>query len=68
MSGTGLYTKNVPPFERVLRIFVALMAIGVALFILPAPSSYLAAAGAVGFSLTGFFGFCPACAMIGRKI
>lgn len=68
MSGTGLYTKNVPPFERVLRIVVALIAVGVAWFTLPAPWSYAAAAGAVGFSLTGFFGFCPACAMIGRKI
>jgi DUF2892 family protein len=68
MSSTALYVKNVPPLERAVRILVALAVVALALLRLPAPWSYVAAAGAVGFALTGLFGYCPACAMIGRRL
>jgi hypothetical protein len=33
-----------------------------------APLGYAIAAGGVTAILTGFFGFCPMCAMVGRKL
>ena|ERR1700742_4187401 len=68
MMSTSFFAKNVPPFERILRVVIALAAVVAALMLLPAPWSYVAAAGSLGFSLTGFIGYCPACAMIGRRL
>lgn len=65
---SSLYTKNVPPVERAVRVVVALGAIALALFGLPAPWSYVVAVASAGFSLTGFVGYCPACAMVGRRL
>ena len=65
---SSLYVKNVPPVERVVRVGVAIATVAVALVLLKAPWSYLVAASSIGFSLTGFLGYCPACAMVGRKI
>ena len=68
MPSNALYVKNVPPLERAIRVVVALAVVAYALAALHAPWSYLVAASAIGFSLTGFFGYCPACAAIGRRI
>lgn len=68
MVTNSLYIKNVPPLERLLRILVALVVLGVALLRLPAPWSYLTAVASIGISLTGLLGYCPACAMVGRRI
>lgn len=63
-----LYLKNVPGWERFVRILagVILAAAGVVMFKLTLWGYVLAASG-MGFALTGFVGFCPMCAMIGRK-
>jgi hypothetical protein len=64
-----LYVKNLPGWERALRIVMGLaglvfaamnwgsvnLAVGVGLM------------GAV-LAVTGLFGFCPMCAMVGRKL
>lgn len=63
------YVKNVPSWERALRIVLGLLALaftalhwnGSALLI------NLGLAGAV-LSLSGLFGFCPMCALAGRKL
>lgn len=64
-----LYVKNVPNSERILRV-VAGLAVGVAAiaYFGATPTGY--AGGAIGamIALTGFVGFCPACAMVGRKL
>lgn len=65
---TPFYTKNVPPLERLLRVLAALAVVAFALLRLPAPWSYLVAVVSVGFSVTGFVGYCPACAMVGRRL
>jgi hypothetical protein len=65
---SAFYVKNVPPVERWLRILVALAVVAYALVALGGLWRPLVAAGAGGFALTGLFGFCPACAMIGRKL
>jgi len=64
----ALYVKNVPPVERVVRVVVSVAAAGAALALLPQPWSFIGAASALGFSVTGFVGFCPACALYGRRL
>lgn len=64
---TAIYPKNVPPWERFVRIALSAVAASYGLFFLTAPWSWAVAASAVGFALTGLFGFCPACAMMGRR-
>lgn len=63
------YAKNVPGWERAMRIMLGVACIGFG--ILNWGGSALAVAvfmtGAM-LALTGLFGFCPACALIGRKI
>ena len=62
------YVKNVPNGERVLRVLIGLVGAGLSLALLPGPWSWLGAASAAGLSVSGLLGFCPACAMVGRKL
>ena len=64
-----LYQKNLPVWERVLRVIAAAAMIAVGLITLGAsPLGWLLAASGAFTALTGFVGFCPACAMVGRKL
>ena len=69
MLKTMFYVKNVPVWERILRI-----ALGVALtlyVIIATPAmliTVLSLFTAVFVVVTGFVGWCPMCAMVGRKI
>lgn len=63
---TAFYAKNVPAWERFLRVALSLVGI-VYGFSLPSPFSWVVAASAAGFAVTGLVGFCPACAMLGRR-
>ncbi len=64
-----LYVKNVPPIERAIRV---LMGIG----LLVAAVMWLGAnakgwiIGAMGMmaAMSGLVGWCPMCAMVGRKL
>jgi hypothetical protein len=70
-----LYRKNLPGWERAVRTIVGTAMIGYGLYGLPgllsmpgAVAGYLiAGTGAIAL-LSGFFGFCPMCAMVGRKL
>ncbi|MFO1340932.1 MAG: DUF2892 domain-containing protein [Burkholderiaceae bacterium] len=62
------YVKNVPAGERVLRTLAGAVAAGVSLAWLAAPWGWLGAASAAGLALSGLVGFCPMCAMVGRKL
>ena len=62
------YVKNVPGGERVLRMLVGAAGAIAALTFLPVPWSWGGAASAAGLTLSGLLGFCPACAMVGRKL
>lgn len=63
------YTKNVPNWERAIRV---IMAIGLGGYALAGNVSHGLAIGlwvAAGMMvMTGFMGFCPMCAMVGRKL
>jgi hypothetical protein len=63
------YRKNLPGWERAMRGIGGAMMIGYGLIGLSGttPGYLLAGAGAVAIA-TGFFGFCPMCAMVGRKL
>jgi hypothetical protein len=65
---TAFYAKNVPNWERWLRLFVAALVVAGGLVSLAAPWSWVVAGSALGFALTGLVGFCPACALVGRRL
>ena len=62
------YVKNVPNGERVARVFCGLTSAGLAFALLPGAWGWAAAAAAGGVVLSGLVGFCPMCAMVGRKL
>ena len=63
------YVKNVPGWERGLRVAAGLLMIACGLLGLAGLLvGYLVAAAGVVTMLTGFLGICPMCAMAGRKL
>lgn len=63
------YRKNLPGWERAMRVIAGIVLIAWGLLGLPAmPVGYAVAAGGATAILTGLFGFCPMCAMVGRKL
>lgn len=68
------YPKNVPNFERVLRIALGLGLIAFAWFGQSSLGGFtpLLTGGLIFSALfvmvTGFVGWCPACALVGRKL
>ena len=62
------YVKNVPTWERVLRVVVGLAVVAWSLLALGGVWSIVIAASAAGIVASGLFGFCPACAMVGRRL
>lgn len=63
------YTKNLPGWERALRVImgIGLLAASILYF---GPTAVGWAAGLVGAmaAMSGMVGFCPGCAMAGRKL
>lgn len=63
-----VYVKNVPNGERVLRVVLGLAVAGGGVAMVGGTVGWLIAASSVGLVLSGLFGYCPACAMVGRKL
>lgn len=62
------YRKNLPVWERALRVLTGVAMIACGLIGLPATMiGYVLAGLGVATLLTGFVGFCPMCAMVGRR-
>jgi hypothetical protein len=61
------YVKNVPMGERVVRVVVGLGGAVAAVLLVPGVLGWVAGASVAGLALTGLVGFCPLCAMVGRK-
>lgn len=62
------YRKNVGSKESVVRVVSGvLMAAGSLAWLGTAPLGLVLAASGAGMVLSGLFGYCPACAMVGRK-
>ena len=63
------YRKNLPAWERAMRVIAGIVLIAWGWLAFPAtPLGYAVVAGGVTAIVTGFFGFCPMCAMVGRKL
>ena len=63
-----VYKKNLPLVERILRVLggVALIAYGL-MGMRGLPLGYVLALSGLVAILTGFVGFCPMCALAGRR-
>lgn len=64
------FAKNLPLWERVLRslLGLALVAYGLLGPLAGALGGYAIAGAGVVAALTGFVGFCPMCALVGRRL
>lgn len=64
-----VYIKHVPTAERVIRIFMGVALLGGALVWLGSTTGGWVV-GTIGLmaSLSGLIGWCPMCAMAGRKL
>lgn len=65
---SAFYIKNVPGWERGLRLLLGAAGAALALYTVAGPMGWLLAASAAGIALTGLVGFCPMCAMVGRRL
>jgi hypothetical protein len=63
-----IYVKNLPWWERSLRIGAGLAAAVYANLNVGGVMGWVILAGGVGAAVTGIFGFCPACALAGRRL
>jgi hypothetical protein len=61
------YVKNVPNWERLLRVVAGLIAMAAGYGVLGGMWGALIAVSAAGIVASGLFGFCPMCAMVGRR-
>jgi hypothetical protein len=64
-----MYIKtNLPGWERAIRIALGIMVAGLAYLYAPGPiMTWTGIAMGAMFAGTGFIGFCPMCAMVGRS-
>ncbi len=63
-----IYRKNLPRWERLMRLGAAL-GLGLCAWLFREGALDLVfAAGAIMAASTSVFGFCPACAMVGRRL
>ncbi|HDR9482939.1 TPA: DUF2892 domain-containing protein [Burkholderia aenigmatica] len=62
------YVKNVPAWERVVRIVLGAVVAVLALAWLKGVAGIVVAVAAAGIVVSGMVGFCPACAMVGRRL
>ena len=62
------YVKNVPGWERALRVLMGLMALGFAAMHWGQPLAMGAGIMGAMLAMSGLYGFCPMCALVGRKL
>ena len=62
------YVKNVPTWERIVRVIAGLAAIVAGYSLVGGMWGTLIAVSAAGIVGSGLFGFCPMCAMVGRRL
>lgn len=63
-----VYVKNLPVWERSLRIGLGTAVAAYALLNIDGLLGWAVIAAGVGAAITGLFGFCPACALAGRRL
>ncbi len=63
-----IYVKNLPVWERIARLVAAVAVATYGVVDVGGRWGWVAVAVAAGLALTGVFGFCPACALAGRRL
>ncbi len=61
----AFYRNNIGRVQQVVRIVAGAAFVVIGPLMLAAPWNWLAAAAGIGMVLTGFIGWCPACAVAG---
>lgn len=63
------FQKNLPLWERALRVCLGVVVAALAFTMAPSPMiGWLAYGSAAVLACTGFIGFCPMCAVAGRRL
>lgn len=62
------YAKNLPAGERLVRLVLAAAIAGGALLVAPVLLKAALVASGAGLALTSLVGWCPMCAMAGRRL
>lgn len=62
------YVKNVPSWERVARVVIGLAVVYAGFVLLGGVWGTVVALSAAGIVASGLVGFCPMCAMVGRRL
>ena len=62
------YVKNVPGWERFVRIISGVVGAVLSIVFLKGLLGVTGALAAAGITVSGLVGFCPACAMVGRRL
>lgn len=62
------YVKNVPTWERVARVVIGLAVVYAGFVLLGGVWGTVVALSAAGIVASGLVGFCPMCAMVGRRL
>jgi hypothetical protein len=62
------YVKNLPGWERWLRVGSGVAIAIYALLGVGGISNWILVAGSIGLALSGVLGFCPMCALAGRRL
>ena len=62
-----MFAANVPLIERAIRILIG-AGLAAFAFLALAPANLLVAAMGLCVAATGLVGFCPACALAGRRL
>jgi hypothetical protein len=68
LAKTVFYAKNLASWERAVRLVLSAAVVGGAFVTLASPTSWIVATSALGFAATGLIGFCPVCAVAGRRL
>jgi hypothetical protein len=62
------YVKNVPGWERIVRVLLGSLVVALAIVFLKGLTAIVVSVAAIGIVVSGLIGFCPACALVGRKL
>ena len=62
------YIKNLPMWERAMRVGAGIVAISYALLNSDGMFGWVVIAIGAGIAVSGVLGFCPACALAGRRL
>lgn len=62
------YVKNVPAGERITRVIVGIAVAVLSIAFWTGPVGIVVAIAALGIVVSGLVGFCPACALVGRRL